>query len=113
MAAAAATKPSISDTRHVIFEKICLRFKDTKIFRFGSWAAVRHNALMLQHCLNKQTLCSAAGGLLSANSGRSEAGATEKWVPTFAMESSVGPDLDRTAKLRTLAAGSLSPCRRW
>jgi hypothetical protein len=23
----------------------------------GSWAAVRHNARMLQHCLSKQTLC--------------------------------------------------------
>jgi hypothetical protein len=25
--------------------------------RVGSWAAVRHNARMLQHCLSKQTLC--------------------------------------------------------
>ena len=51
---------------------------------------------MLQHCLSKQTLCSAAGGLLSANSGRSEAGATEKWVPAFAMDvicwAGSGPD---------------------
>jgi DNA-binding HxlR family transcriptional regulator len=25
--------------------------------RFGSWAAVRHNAWMLRHCVSKQTLC--------------------------------------------------------
>src|SRR4029077_15243682 len=24
---------------------------------FGSWAAVRHDALILQHCLRQQTLC--------------------------------------------------------
>ena len=37
---------------------------------FGSWAAVRHNARMLQHCLSKQTLCRRDCGLLERHRSR-------------------------------------------
>jgi len=42
-------------------------------FRFGSWAAVRHNARIRQHCLSKQTLC------------RRDSGSLERQLPTFAI----------------------------
>jgi hypothetical protein len=41
---------------------------------FGSWAAVRHNAWMLQHCLSKQTLCLRDCGASSCQRRTSGAG---------------------------------------
>ena len=35
--------------------------------RNGSWAAVRHNARMLQQCLSKRTLCQCDCGLLQCH----------------------------------------------